>query len=498
MSALVNPTPDTYRLITTQKHWTHYLFIAYLLLLAWIPLPVASKPLWAVAFLNSLLCLLCLATLAGCILKQHTMPVTLQRAALPIGAFAVYCCWLILQQWASWSINPFRSQQQILSSISYLQLFLLTLFLVDTRERLRLLLYVLVAGGVFQALYGGLMALSGVEKIWWLEKTAHRGVATGTFTNRNQLANFLVMCLAAGCGLLIAGQQNKPVGNWRQLLRNTVEWLLSGAGWLRLLLAAIVIGIVLTHSRMGNASLFASLTCTGLLWLWFTRTSRKRALVLVSSLLLVDTLIVGTWFGLDQVIERLQNTRVENTEKWIHADNPDAPGNVQPQATTTPSPAVTPVARQGLADNELRDTALPDLLRMASQHALTGIGIGNFSTGFTTYNTLKLQEFYNEAHFDGLQFLIETGIPGTLLLAFIVMYCALRGLQALMYSHSRLLQGTGFAVTMSVGASLMHSWVEYNLQVPATASVFVVMLALGVIASTLPDKKPQPGQKTSS
>lgn len=56
-----------------------------------------------------------------------------------------------------------------------MQLFLLTLFLVDSRERLRLLLYVLVGSGVFQALYGGLMALSGVDKIWWIRKSSIAG-----------------------------------------------------------------------------------------------------------------------------------------------------------------------------------------------------------------------------------------------------------------------------------------------------------------------------------
>lgn len=134
-------------------------------------------------------------------------------------------------------------------------------------------------------------------------------MATGTFRNRNHLANYLVMCLAAGCGLLVASQKPRVINTWRQLLRRLVEWLLSGSGWLRLLLAAIVIGVVLTHSRMGNASLFVSLTIVGMVWLWRNHQSWKHALVLVGSLLLVDTLIVGTWFGLDEVVERVQDTR---------------------------------------------------------------------------------------------------------------------------------------------------------------------------------------------
>jgi putative inorganic carbon (HCO3(-)) transporter len=42
-----------------------------------------------------------------------------------------------------------------------------------------------------------------------------------------------------------------------------------------------------------------------------------------------------------------------------------------------------------------------------------------------------------------------------------------------------LLQGMGFAATMAILALLIHSAVDFNLQIPANAAMFVVMLALG-------------------
>lgn len=473
-------------------------------MLVWLPMPLASRPLWAVASLNIGVACLSLATLLGCWRTSHPLPPACKLAWPALLAIVLFCGWLTLQNLAGYTINAFRSHQQWLLSITYLQAFFLTLILVDTRDRLRLLLLVIVGGGVFQALYGGLMTLSGVEKIWWLDKLDHRNVATGTFTNRNQLANYLVMCLSAGCGLLIAGQRSQKISNWRQFLRMTVDWLLSGSGWLRLLLAAIVIGIVLTHSRMGNASLFISLTATGVLWLTRTGKSRKRAMILIGSLLLIDTMIVGTWFGLDRVVERLQSTRADNTAQWIAGNdteglpasskhNTDIANSNQEQPEQ-PSPEI-----HTSHDNELRDSALPDLLKMAREHYLTGIGLGNFSTGFTQYKTIKTEQFFNEAHFDWLQFLIETGLPGIGLLGFFVAYCTIHGFKALLFCRSRLLQGTGFAVTMTVIAGLLHAWVEYNLQVPATALLFIVILATGMIARSLPDQKinhPEPADKS--
>ena len=42
-----------------------------------------------------------------------------------------------------------------------------------------------------------------------------------------------------------------------------------------------------------------------------------------------------------------------------------------------------------------------------------------------------------------------------------------------------LLQGMGFAATMAIVALLIHSASDFNLQIPANAAMFVVMLALG-------------------
>ncbi|HQQ75272.1 MAG TPA: O-antigen ligase family protein [Pseudomonadales bacterium] len=473
--------------LTLYKHWSYYLFNAYLGLLIWLPLPFASKSVLATSVFNLVILCISLTVLIKSWKSPQKLPEALNKAVIPLTAFSIYCCWLFVQIVSGISINPFRSEHQLLLSVTYVQLFFLTLLLVNTRERLQKLLYVLVACGVFQSLYGSMMMLSGTEKVWWLDKVRHIGSATGTFMNRNQFANYLVICLACGCGLLIGSQRSINNYHWRHILRRIIGWLLSGSGWLRMLLAVIVIGIVLSHSRMGNTSLFFGLTFTGLLWLWRRKESRKNAFILIGSLLVIDTFIVGTWFGLDKVIDRLESTKMQNTSQWIQQTNTN-PDNTTQRASSVNVAAEVRAPSQSFQDNELRDSALPDLMTMATQHWLTGIGAGNFSTGFTQYSKTKTPLFINEAHFDELQFLVESGITGIILLAIAVSFCAYQGMRALMNSRSRFLQGAGFAVTMSILASMIHSVVEFNFQVPATASLFIVMLAIGIIARTLPDK----------
>ena len=53
------------------------------------------------------------------------------------------------------------------------------------------------------------------------------------------------------------------------------------------------------------------------------------------------------------------------------------------------------------------------------------------------------------------------------------------------------MRGISFACIMGVTAILIHSWVDFNLQIPANASLFMVLLALGWIA-LYHDRQPNP------
>ena len=64
------------------------------------------------------------------------------------------------------------------------------------------------------------------------------------------------------------------------------------------------------------------------------------------------------------------------------------------------------------------------------------------------------------------------------LLAFSVLASLRAAVSAQIARRDRLLQGMGFAVTMAIVALLIHSAVDFNLQIPANAAMFVVLLAL--------------------
>ncbi|BAN68617.1 O-antigen ligase family protein [endosymbiont of unidentified scaly snail isolate Monju] len=332
-----------------------------------------------------------------------------------------------------------------LKSLSCLLVFVLTLALVNSRARLRRLMWVLVFSGAFQAVYGSLMVMSGLEWGFFFHKDTGQGVATGTFINRNHLAGYLELCLALGIGLLLAGLEEERVLGWRQRLRHWVRTLLGPKLRLRVLLAAMVVGLVMTHSRMGNSAFFTSLLVTGGLWLVATgRRSWSGPLLLLGSLLLIDTFIVGHWFGVERVMQRIEQTRIETEQRRYVAEDTLAP--------------------------------VRDFWR-------TGSGAGSFYTVYPAYRDGIVQGFYDHAHNDYLELAVETGLPGSALLLFIALPSWWMGMRAMWRRRRRLYRGAGFAVIMAGIAFAMHSSVDFNLQIPSNAILFVVLLALGWVAA---------------
>ena len=64
------------------------------------------------------------------------------------------------------------------------------------------------------------------------------------------------------------------------------------------------------------------------------------------------------------------------------------------------------------------------------------------------------------------------------LLSFSVLASLWAAVTAQIKRRDRLLQGMGFAATMAIVALLIHSGVDFNLQIPANAAMFVILMAL--------------------
>jgi O-antigen ligase len=364
-------------------------------------------------------------------------------------------------QWMTLSLDVFQSRLMATLSFVYLVVFLVALLTVRDALRLERLALVLVWSGVLQAVLGVVLFSLKAEYRIFFSTVSHSNLI-GTFVNRNHLAAYLCMCLSIGIGLMLArlGGRTPRHHNWKLRVVAAIEFTLSAKMRLRLMLVVMVIGLVLTRSRMGNAAFFSAMLVVGFMAIVLARKTAPQTIALITSLIIIDVLVVGTWVGLEKVVERIQETEL-----------------------TT--------AAGGKSESvEARTEAARTALAMVQDFPLMGSGGGSFYNVFLSYRTPQYGYSYvDHAHNDFVEIAADYGLLGLGILGALVALSLWTALAVLARRRSNLPRGIAFGVAMSIVALLVHSTVDFNLQIPANALTMVVILAMGWVTHTLPSPK---------
>ncbi|MBL4653763.1 MAG: O-antigen ligase family protein [Flavobacteriales bacterium] len=456
--------------LRTESHTT--LTFIYLALIFWMPLPLGSNRAWAWSVMELWIFSLGLAVLILYIQNKITLPKALHHAKPILILFLFYLLWLVLQTiplpasfietiaphvsqlsltqdptaWVSISANPSETNKVLLLSLSFVIFFILLLILIDTPKKLVWLIYTILAAGLFQATYGSFMVLTGMEYSFFFEKESYRGSATGTFINRNHLAGYLEMILAIGIGFMISKLSNQRSHNWRDRFRHVLHFLLSSKVLIRIALILMCIGLIVTHSRMGNSAFFASLLISGMLFLSISKHASRSTTLFLTSLIILDIVLVGSWVGINKVVNRIEGTSLSS---------------------------------------EQRDEVVRDSLTLIAEQPLVGIGAGNFASVFPHFQQQDITLNYYHAHNDYIEFLVESGIVGTVILGLAVLYALFIAIKAMRNRRDPLLLGMAFASFMGILSILIHSFVDFNLQIPANAAMFILLMGLAVMSASM-------------
>jgi len=345
---------------------------------------------------------------------------------------------------ATLSIDAQASRVSLLKSLAYSGVFFLALALAGRRSRVQLLARVLVYAAVIETVYAVSLHLGNVTEDYFGTLLEHGESATGTYANRNHFAGYLEMSLALGIGLLIAGLSDRKADTWRRFFQHTLEWILSPRMILRLALCVLVIGLTTTHSRMGNTAFFSSLLVAGAIGIALSRHATRNTVLLLASLIAIDLFIVGSWFGVEKLAQRLQETTVQ-----------EAQGREEPAAYA---------------------------VQLIRDYAPFGSGPGTFYVAFPRYRPATVANFYTQTHNDYVQVAAESGVAGFAAIGLFVAAALAAALLAQWRRRDPLMRGMSFACIMGVTSLLIHSWVDFNLQIPANAALFMVLLALGWVA----------------
>jgi len=439
-------------------------FQLYILLLFWLPLPFGSNRDWAVMIFELSVFLLLLVWLIQ-FLKGSCTITKAFRAARPVHVcFGIFLFWSFLQTISfpgflvsfvspatiiagqvnqTVSVNPYLSVNRLLESFALYGFFCLALLLVTTRTRLKVVLFSILIAGLLQAVFGTLMLLSKLNYMFLIPKEFYITDVTGTFINRNHLAGFLEMCLAVGVGLMIAMMDGSKKNGFKKKLIYFLSVLLSPKIGVRIALVIMVIALILTHSRMGNVAFFSAMLIASVVGLVTNKSRSKSVLLFFASMIVVDLFLVGTWFGIDEVAQRLEKTGFHR---------------------------------------ETRDEVYMDGLDIISAYPFTGTGGGTFESVYPIYKDGDVLLHYDHVHNDYLEFAIEYGLPATLVLGVAVFWTLVVSVLAQKHRKRRLLRSAGFASFMGIVAILIHSLVDFNLHIPANAAYFITLMALAWIS----------------
>jgi hypothetical protein len=400
------------------------------------------------------------------------------------------------------SLEPQQTRTQASLALALALVFAMVVLTLRNRQRLDRFVMGLVLIGLFQALLGLLLWSTGARYTLLHFEVTHETVK-GTFGNRNHLAGFLVLCLSMGIGLMVArlgSGSHGAAGNWRERLRGGLAFMLSAKMRLRLVLVVLVIALVLTRSRMGNTAFFAGMLITGVVALLLSRRAAPSMVALVLSLVVIDVLVVGTWVGLEKVLERIQGTDLYMEPAWQEA-MPAAPAGL-PEATGAPTTAAAgpsatapaakaPAPRRRGAQESVEQRQLParyalDLIRA---FPLAGTGAGSFYGSFIRYRSPG-ESFIDHAHNDYAETAANLGLVGLALKGLLVALTVARCLTTLARRRSSMARGMAFGTLMACLAMAIHATVDFNLQIPVNALLMVIVMGVGWAAAALPSGQP--------
>lgn len=318
---------------------------------------------------------------------------------------------------------PFLTRLELLRFGAYLLLFFLMAQSFRARADLSRLMWFMILMCFGVSLLGIIQHFTSEGTIYWLRTLRAGGDPFGPYVNRNHFAGFVELTLPIGLAMLI----------FRGLRRDLYP--------LASLLTIIPIGaLILSGSRGGIVSFGFEVA---VLWL-LARTRKGSEGPRLTALAIVALAAVAliAWLGAGKAIERFSMVR---------------PGEVTINRRFTMS--------QGAA-------------HIFEDHPVKGAGLGALVAVYPRYEISYDGKLVDHVHNDYIEMLAETGVLGGLCgLAFLwILFRQAKTCYAAEQGHfSRALHAG--AVTGLCGI-LLHSFVDFNLHIPANAVLFLLLAYL--------------------
>jgi len=128
--------------------------------------------------------------------------------------------------------------------------------------------------------------------------------------------------------------------------------------------------------------------------------------------------------------------------------------------------------------SDIRSYINRDGFRMFLKKPVLGWGLGTFPVIYPQFRTFYTNFFVNQAHNDYLQLLIEMGLLGFATMIWFVVTAYTHAIKKIADWTSDISGALALACVLGLSGILIHSAVDFNLQIPANAALFYVMCTI--------------------
>lgn len=284
------------------------------------------------------------------------------------------------------------------------------------------------------AIFGILQHLTFNGKLYWFREMRFGGIPFGPYANRNHFAAFAELTVPLALVPLVLSKVRRE----RLFIVGVFAVVQVGA-------------LLLSASRGGILSFGCQLVA--LAFVLLLRRERGKPLVVAAAVMLVAVGLVY-WLGVRQILERFS-------------------------------------AMQSLEATDYKRVSMwRGSWHIFLDHPVLGTGLGTLQTVYPAYETLYDGKLVNHSHNDYLEALAETGLLGGFCCAFFLGTLFLESRRRLRSPSSSFAASLQLAGIVACLGFLVHSFVDFNLHIPANATLFFLMAYLATV-ELQPEPRPQ-------
>ena len=326
---------------------------------------------------------------------------------------------------AIFSVHRPSSHRALLLLFNYVAVYYLLIHLIRRPEHMRKTAWVVVSIGVLLAILG-LISFSGLPLFYWWEyqDLPDFGALTSTYGNPNHIAGFFEMAIPIVLGMLLVVKKEalslKRFVSVIIVFGMALVFSLSRGGW-----TCTAIGLVFFISVLAFNPEFP----------------RRKTVIAMGVSAIVLVLVLLSSFP---AVQELLTIRAVM----------DRAGGLEGRMQVTKAVGA-----------------------MIGARPVYGFGPGTFAYSFFKYQPAGVQGWYNMAHNDYAHFTAELGLMFPLIMIWAAIALFKQGFMKLK-SPDLTVRGISLGCMAGIVAMLFHSFVDFNLHIPANALFFTLLCAL--------------------